>query len=163
MKDYHETKRPFGYSDIARLTAVGPREANFIEFGRDGGYCAYVIDESYQIPDHYTLHSMYKHWLTIFDDDSKVDEFKAEIIKVFRSGMSGLIIQLINKYQPPTLPTPLYYVIESYKGQEQIIFAGSKKECSDIKDMRRKTIFKKDDSGLHDVYIIEESKYKEFL
>lgn len=96
-KDYHETKRPFGYSDIARLTVVGIEKAEFINFGKDGGYCAYIIDETYDIPEHYELVSEYDMWAKFFDDDSLVAEFKADKIKVYRSGMMGLLIQLLGR------------------------------------------------------------------
>lgn len=96
-KDYHETKRPFGSSDIARLTVVGIEKAEFLNMGKDGCYSAYVIDETYDIPEHYELVSEYDMWAKFFDDDSLVAEFKADKIRVYRSGMMGLMIQLLGQ------------------------------------------------------------------
>ena len=113
MKTYKEYKRmTLGYSDIATLMLVGFKDediaSEFLHFGSDGNYSAYVVPEDTEIPEHYKKVAEFSHWLRIYDDDSKVADFKADEIRLFRAGDFGLIIQIIG---------PGYDSAECIKGQ----------------------------------------------
>ena len=108
MKSYKEYDREFiGDSDIAALTFVGTTKnglkANILDFGSDGRYNAYIVDENAKIGDHYTLElefetsSGFKAWLKIYDDEGLTADYSADKIKVYRAGDFGCIIQLIGK------------------------------------------------------------------
>lgn len=116
-------KRFIGWSDIARLTVVASDGFYGLEFGEDGFYDAYVVDENAEIGDHYDLVFTAHEWVWIFSDydlhtindgDIDVDHhysddgkywqhinhgraiFDGKTIKVYRAGMMGCIIQIIN-------------------------------------------------------------------
>lgn len=98
--DYKEnTIYCFGSSDIATLILVGMKEeglcSEFLNMGKDGSYKAYVIDETYEVPEHYELAYEFRNWLRVYDDDSLVREFQGKNIKVYRSGKMGILIQEI--------------------------------------------------------------------
>lgn len=100
MKNYKEKKINLGYSDIAALVLVGYREgvgavAKMLEFGGDGSYSAYLVDETVDIPAHYSLTAEFNSWLKIYDDDELVAKYTAKNIKLYRAGEFGLIIQII--------------------------------------------------------------------
>lgn len=108
MKSYKEYEKVFiGDSDIAALTFVGITKdglkANILNFGSDGRYNAYVVDENAKIGDHYTLEmefetsSGFKAWVKIYDDEELTKDYSADKIRVYRAGDFGCIIQLIGK------------------------------------------------------------------
>lgn len=108
MKSYKEYDREFiGDSDIAALIFVGTTKdglkANILNFGSDGRYNAYIVDENAKIGDHYTLEmefetsSGFRAWLKIYDDVGLMADYKADKIRVYRAGDFGCIIQLIGK------------------------------------------------------------------
>ena len=54
MKDHHKySKIPLGESDIASLLLRHPAGCDVLDFGTDGGYSAYLVDEECEIPGHY--------------------------------------------------------------------------------------------------------------
>lgn len=100
--DYHEYERLFiGASDIAALTLVGITEqgleAKVLDFGEDGSYYAYVIDDDLEIPNHYKLIYTFKSWMKVYDDEELMQKFQKKLINVYRCGDFGCIIQLKNK------------------------------------------------------------------
>lgn len=96
-KNYKENIKLMGYSDCARLVLVTPKKAEFIEFNKDASYKAYIVDESYEIPEHYKLSNTAKNWAKVYDDEGLTGYFKADEINFFRAGDCGLIIQEINR------------------------------------------------------------------
>lgn len=102
MKSYKEYERQFiGDSDIAALIFVGTTKdglkANILNFGSDGRYNAYVVDENAKIGDHYTLEMEFETWLKIYDDEGLTEDYSADKIRVYRAGDFGCIIQLIGE------------------------------------------------------------------
>ena len=102
MKNYKDyEKQCIGASDIASLilrgiNTNGELELKSLKFGGDGVYWAYVADADTEIPEHYTQVAEFKHWMQIYDDAVAVATFRTkgnEIIKVYRAGMYGCIIQ----------------------------------------------------------------------
>lgn len=98
MKDYHAYKTvSLGGSDVATLIIAGCNDegvvAKTLQFGYDGDYCAYLVDENAEIGSPYTLEGTFLSWLTIYDDDSLVLHLHAREIKVYRAGEYGCIIQ----------------------------------------------------------------------
>lgn len=98
-------KQFIGCSDIAALTLTGMRPADepgdgtglktfALHFGGDGSYDAYVVDDAAEIGAHYALKATCAHWLRVYDDDELVREFEADIIRVYRAGDYGCVIQL---------------------------------------------------------------------
>lgn len=105
-KEYQ--KRYIGSSDIAALTLTGMRPADepgdctglkafFLHFGEDGSYDAYICDEAAEIGEHYILEATFTRWLRVYDDHELVRKFYADIIKVYRAGEYGCIIQLFGR------------------------------------------------------------------
>ena len=104
MKDYHEYKKVYiGDSDIATLILAGAGDDGVkaipLHFEEDADYQAYVVDEQAAIGDHYQLKAEFESWMKVYDDHSFVREFVARKIKVYRAGMRGCIIQLLNQYE----------------------------------------------------------------
>lgn len=113
-KSYKEYDKWYiGSSDIASLILVGHKndeglKLHDLHFGIDDSYSAYIVDDNAIIGDHYKLEAEFNTWLKIYDDDGLVNSFKydgdelvkrfnADIIRVYRAGMQGCIIQLIDK------------------------------------------------------------------
>ena len=101
MRDYHEYKKVYiGDSDIATLILVGCGDDGVkaipLHFGEDANYQAYIVDEQASIGEHYELKAEFDTWMKVYDDHSFVREFVARKIKVYRAGMRGCIIQLLN-------------------------------------------------------------------
>lgn len=94
MKDHHEYKKiPLGESDVASLTLRGGMGSHVLDFGEDGGYSAYLVDEECEIPDHYDRIWSCSAWLWIYDDTRRTVRIDAYEIRIFRCGMKGCIIQ----------------------------------------------------------------------
>lgn len=102
-KDYERLY--IGTSDIAALTLTGMCPANepgdctglktfALHFGGDGSYNAYICDDAAEIGAHYRLETTFSHWLRIYDDEGLVRKFYADIIRVYRAGERGCIVQL---------------------------------------------------------------------
>lgn len=103
LKSYKEYDSvSLGGSDIAVLTFTGYTEKNglvakVLNFGSDGSYNAYLVDENAEIGNHYELVLKFDSWVNVYDDMGVVEQFKADHIKVYRAGDFGCIIQLINE------------------------------------------------------------------
>ena len=99
MRDYHSYGvSQIGASEYAALIAVGPNDGlktEIINFGGDGSYKAYVVDEDAEIQEHYRLVTEFKNWAKIYDDCDLTQSFRASLIKIYRAGDYGCIIQLI--------------------------------------------------------------------
>lgn len=100
MKNYKEYEKRFiGASDIAALILVGCDEnglkTSTLDFGEDGSYMAYVVDEDAEIGAHYKKVADFKHWLKIYDDDELTYRVNAQEINIYRAGDFGYIIQTI--------------------------------------------------------------------
>lgn len=91
-KDYLQTN--IGYSDIASLTIRSCGIVAPLDFGSDGDYRAYVVDDNAEIPSHYQLVQNLEHWVHIFDDAELTFSAKADHIRIYRAGDFGCIIQL---------------------------------------------------------------------
>lgn len=98
MKDHHEyPKKPLGGSDIASLMLRAPGELYELHMGEDGEYSAYVVDGEALIPEWYTQAFECEGWLWVFDDDRRTARFTGKLIRVFRSGDFGIIVQILNE------------------------------------------------------------------
>lgn len=103
MKNYKEYEKRFiGASDIAALILVGCDEnglkTSTLDFGEDGSYMAYVVDEDAELGAHYKKVADFKHWLKIYDDDELTYRVNAQEINIYRAGDFGCIIQTISKH-----------------------------------------------------------------
>lgn len=98
-KDYHAYKMFIGESEIAALVAVffegGKLTTDFLHFGGDETYLAYLTDMSYQIPEHYKLVRTFEpSWFTIYDDHGlTVHSYLAAPMRVYRAGDYSCIFQ----------------------------------------------------------------------
>lgn len=105
MKIYKDFKKEYiGDSDISTLIMMGYSEKEKdglslkkLSFGEDCAYGAYIVKGKAEIGSHYKLVAEFSYWLKIYDDYEKVKLFEADIIKVYRAGEMGCIIQLLNK------------------------------------------------------------------
>lgn len=95
---YKNYKKVFiGESDIASLVFRGACKLKEINFGEDGDYRAYIVDEDAIIGSHYEYIDTFKSWLRIYDDFGlKLRLNNSRKYKVYRAGDFGIIIQLIN-------------------------------------------------------------------
>lgn len=87
--------------DIAALILAGISDGGLqskvLDFGEDGRYSAYIVDEDAEIGSHYEKQHEFTNWMTIYDDDTCVRTYHAEKIIVYRAGDFGCIIQLIHE------------------------------------------------------------------
>lgn len=90
-----------GASDIASLTVRAGGKVGALDFGEDGCYSAYIVDDiAVNIPAYYTcVFSACSEWLKIYDDNmlsfsKSFDEMKN--IKIYRAGDFGCIIQILD-------------------------------------------------------------------
>ena len=94
---YKNYKKVFiGESDIASLIFRSADRLLSIDFGEDGDYRAYIVDEDAEIGSHYEYTDTFCEWLKIYDDLGLRAKFTADQIKVYQAGSFGIIIQLIN-------------------------------------------------------------------
>ncbi len=95
MKDHHSyPKISLGGSDIASLILRAPGKLSALFMGEDGEYSAYVVDGEALIPEWYTQVFECEGWLWVFDDDRRTARFTGKLIRVFRSGAFGIIVQV---------------------------------------------------------------------
>lgn len=105
MKSYKDFNREFiGDSDISTLIMIGydnkqkdGLSLKKLSFGEDCAYAAYIVKGDAEIGSHYKLVAEFSYWLKIYDDYEKVKLFESDIIKVYRAGEIGCIIQLLDK------------------------------------------------------------------
>ena len=98
---HHDYEKVFiGSSDSARLKVIH-RVGNhvsktYLNFGEDGEYKAYIVDESCTIPDTYELrHSFEGGYVDLFDDEGYNVYIKGETVKIYRRGDFGCIVKII--------------------------------------------------------------------
>ena len=101
-KSYKEYDKWYiGSSDIASLILAGSSpnglKLHDLHFGIDDSYQAYIVNGECEIGNHYELEAEFNTWLKIYDDDGLFKRFNADIIRVYRAGMHGCIIQLLNR------------------------------------------------------------------
>lgn len=103
MKSYKDYEIEFiGGSDIATLILVGCDEnglkTGLLNFGEDGSYRAYIVDENAEIGAHYKKVADFKYWFKIYDDHGLTYRVNAQEINIYRAGDFGCIIQTIGKH-----------------------------------------------------------------
>lgn len=94
--DYKGKKDYIGASDIAELTLCCNGEKTPLYFGEDGTYHAYIVHGTCDIPLHYAKVAQFKDKIDIIDDDGFVTCYEANVIRVYRAGEFGCIIQLLD-------------------------------------------------------------------
>lgn len=100
MKNYKDFElKAIGGSDIASLT-VRTADAVFpLDFGSDGEYAAYIVDEPATIGEHYRkVFSTSSPWMKIYDDNGLVFDMKSYDIKgfnIYRAGVFGCVVEVI--------------------------------------------------------------------
>ena len=95
----HDSKKKkdyIGASDIAELTLCCNGEKTPLHFGEDGTYHAYIVHGTCDIPLHYAEVAQFKDKIDIIDDDGFVTCYEANVIRVYRAGEFGCIIQLLD-------------------------------------------------------------------
>lgn len=105
MKSYKDFNKEFiGDSNISTLIMIGydniekdGLSLKKLVFGEDGHYMSYIVRGEANIGSHYKLVAEFEYWLKIYDDDGLVRVLRANVIKVYRAGEIGCIIQLLNK------------------------------------------------------------------
>lgn len=107
MKTYKDFETIYiGGSDSASLILMGIKETGhgrsleFLNFGEDGEYYAYLIhrkeNEPVEIGSHYELVATFNTWLKIYDDDECTFRTYGKVINVYRAGEFGCIIEVID-------------------------------------------------------------------
>lgn len=98
MKNYKEHKAYLGFSDVASLTLRAPDKTAILNFGEDGEYHAWMVDdENVEIPEHYTKQFECEHWLKVYDDDACSLNVKSPKIEVYTAGQRGCLIRLLGE------------------------------------------------------------------
>lgn len=98
MKSYKDYPKMYlGSSDVASLTIRTPWDAVPLWFGQDGTYSAYIVDEYAEIGAHYQRVFVGRDWVRIYDDTELTASFIGRLIKVYRAGEFGCIIQVIKE------------------------------------------------------------------
>lgn len=100
MKNYKSyEKTHIGSSDIGLIHVVGMGKddikCEFIPFGQDGWYNAYIVEADTEIPEHYHEVARFRAWATVYDDNSMVKQFYGDEIIFYRAGEMGMIVQVI--------------------------------------------------------------------
>ena len=107
MKTYKDFETIYiGGSDSASLILMGIKETGqgrsleFLNFGEDGEYYAYLIhrkeNEPVEIGEHYKKVATFTNWLKIYDDYESTLDIKGRVINVYRAGEFGCIIEVID-------------------------------------------------------------------
>lgn len=100
--DYHKCQKEYiGFSDVASLVVrtldeQSMQKLHLLEFAGDGSYSAYIADSKTEIGKHYSLVCEGHYWMWIYSDDSRVSQFDGNIIRVYRAGGYGCIIQILD-------------------------------------------------------------------
>ena len=105
MKSYKEFNKEFiGDSNISTIIMIGydniekdGLSLKKLVFGEDGHYMSYIVRGKANIGSHYKLVAEFEYYLKIYDDDGLVRVLGADVIKVYRAGDFGCIIQLLDK------------------------------------------------------------------
>ena len=105
MKTYKDFETIYiGGSDVASLIMMGLKETGrtleFLSFGEDGDYYAYLVDREenkpVEIGEHYKKVVTFTNWLKIYDDYESTLDIKGRVINVYRAGEFGCIIEVID-------------------------------------------------------------------
>ena len=105
MKTYKDFETIYiGGSDVASLIMMGLKETGrtleFLNFGEDGEYYAYIVsrkeNEPVEIGEHYKKVATFTNWLKIYDDYESTLDIKGKVINVYRAGEFGCIIEVID-------------------------------------------------------------------
>lgn len=107
-KNYKEYPREcIGTSDISTLIVASPDisagsgrggDTGLVKelwFGADNVYNAYIVDDECEIPAHYSHWATGRSWLKIYDDQGISFSCYANMIRIYRAGDFGVIIQII--------------------------------------------------------------------
>lgn len=103
VKKSYKSRLPefIGASDIASLTVRAGEFIGALDFGEDGSYSAYIVEDAANaIPNYYAcIFEGVANWLTIYDDNGKsfsksFDNLKN--IKIYRAGDFGCVIQILD-------------------------------------------------------------------
>jgi hypothetical protein len=100
MKSYKDFRQiTIGDSDIASLVLVGCKQnqgavSEMLNFGEDGLYKAYYVDEPCEMGEHYKLISSFESWLKIYDD-SELTFHEYGDFNIYRAGEFGCIIEKV--------------------------------------------------------------------
>ena len=98
---HHDYEKVYiGSSDSARLKVihrVGDYVSkSYLNFGEDGDYKAYVVDEKCTIPDTYELRCAFEGGcVDLFDDEGYNIHIEGETVQIYRRGDFGCIIKII--------------------------------------------------------------------
>lgn len=98
---HHDYEKVFiGGSDSARLEVIHATEhgvsTHYLNFGEDGDYKAYVVDEKCTIPDTYELRCAFEGGcVDLFDDEGYNVHIEGETVQIYRRGDFGCIIKII--------------------------------------------------------------------
>lgn len=112
-KEYN--KEYIGSSDYSSLILVGYENGvkiialNFVE---NANYYAYIVDDKAYIDSYCIRAAEFTAWMKIYDDDGLIHRFEADVIRVYRAGEMGCIIQLIQnpKEKKPLIEDGYYYI-----------------------------------------------------
>ena len=76
-------KSYIGSSDYAAILVSGCKDGNldsqYIHFGEDGTYNAYIVNGNAEIVSHYELEGEFENWLKVYDDHGLIKTFYAQI------------------------------------------------------------------------------------
>lgn len=100
-KDY--AKKYIGQSDCARLILEGcdineKIKLERLDFGEDGSYSAYIVDESCEIPSHYEKQCTFFNFVNVIDDSGITEKLYGREIAFYTAGDFGCLIQVKEPY-----------------------------------------------------------------
>lgn len=99
MSYYKDHVELLGSSDVASLVLRGIQDGKeavkLLNFGEDGDYQAYLIKNDDEVPSHYHLEEVFQYWMKVYDDDSMTIDLKGDKIEVYKAGMRGCLIRVI--------------------------------------------------------------------
>lgn len=104
MKTYKDFEKQYiGNSDVAALIMVGYKKGNglvtdLLHFREDGAYSAYIVTETeddVEIGSHYSKVATFNGLMKIYDDTGLSYKVEGKEINIYRAGMYGCIIQII--------------------------------------------------------------------
>lgn len=96
MAWYKDNTQSIGYSDVASVVLRGIQDGKqvvkLLNFGEDGDYKAYIVEDRDLIPEHYFLKEAFNYWMDIYDDETCTLKLKGDVIEVYTAGMRGCLI-----------------------------------------------------------------------
>jgi hypothetical protein len=101
MYNYKDFRKVYlGTSDIARLILVGTNDCQFLDFGGDDEYSAYLIPQNCPLASHYHEVARFNTRVSIYDDTqlrleiSRNPNVSDEVIRIYRAGDYGCAIRI---------------------------------------------------------------------